>query len=76
MDTDGLDDFDEVWTYHTDYQDNDSDDDGWTDKEEVDAGTDPNDETDYPVVSEFGYFFLGIAVAVISTVIFISRRRK
>ena len=41
-DSDGLNDYDEVYTYNTDPMAPDSDGDGYTDAEEIAAGRDPN----------------------------------
>ena len=80
-DDDGLNDNEEINTYDTDPNDKDSDDDGYTDGEEVDAGTNPNDSSDYPsnpyiwlVVGLAGGF--GAAVAVTSFVVIRKRRIK
>lgn len=47
-DNDGLTDGDEVTVYHTDPLDPDSDDDTYGDKQEVDAGSDPNNANSIP----------------------------
>lgn len=51
-DSDGVDDGEEVHTYATDPNDDDSDDDGINDGTEVNLGTDPNDQQDFPSLSE------------------------
>ncbi|MHA2254459.1 MAG: right-handed parallel beta-helix repeat-containing protein [Candidatus Heimdallarchaeaceae archaeon] len=47
-DNDGLDDYLEEFIYLTDVYDNDTDDDGYLDGEEIEAGTDPHNPLDYP----------------------------
>lgn len=76
-----MNDNEEINTYDTDPNDKDSDDDGYTDGEEVDAGTNTNDSSDYPsnpyiwlVVGLAGGF--GAAVAVTSFVVIRKRRIK
>jgi molybdenum-dependent DNA-binding transcriptional regulator ModE len=49
-DNDTLTDGEEIQIYATDPNDSDSDDDGFSDAREIEAGTDPNDATDFPSV--------------------------
>ncbi|NHJ40585.1 MAG: hypothetical protein FK731_11180 [Asgard group archaeon] len=82
-DEDGLSDDEETTLgddgYITDPDDPDSDDDGYTDKEEFDAGTNPNDPEDYPVTETAGLttgILLIISFLSLFSLVFISTKRK
>ncbi len=69
-DGDGLSDVLEIGTYATNPLDPDSDDDGFDDLEEVQAGTDPNDENSFPsppvpVLGTVGGLLVGAALATL-----------
>jgi len=50
-DDDKLNDFDELFVYYTNPFDNDTDNDGYSDFEESDDGTNPNDFNNYPTIN-------------------------
>ena len=58
LDGDGLKDYQEILFYATDWEDLDTDDDGFNDREEVEAGTDPNDPMSHPDRTIPGALFL------------------
>ncbi len=51
-DGDGLSDYNELYVYGTDPNDDDTDGDGYDDAEELEEDTDPNDDSDHPTYSK------------------------
>jgi hypothetical protein len=80
-DADGLHDFEENNIYGTNPEDADTDNDTWSDKDEIDAGTDPLDPNDYPgaTTSESGVILVPTLIFLalsLSVILFTYRKRR
>ncbi len=75
-DNDGLSDYDEYYTYHTCYGNADSDGDGYTDKEELDAGFDPLDAASHPIMPLWVLIVFIVAAGTLGTIGAVRLRQK